>query len=165
MIRLVVLALSLVASPALADTTVYVVRHAEKVKSADKDPDLTAAGRERAKALADALRDVPIAAIYTTKYKRNRQTVAPSEARFGKTAVVVDAHATEALAERIKKAHPKASVLVAGHSNTVPELLSKLGVKHDITLDETDYDNLFIVRIDDAGRAHLTRLHFGKMTE
>lgn len=165
MIRALVLALCLVASPAFADTTVYVVRHAEKMQiEGEKDPDLTKEGRARAEALADALRDVPITAIYTTQYKRNRQTVAPAEKRFEKKAVVVDAHDTEGLAKRIR-ASKDAAVLVAGHSNTVPEILTKLGVKHSITLDETDYDNLFVVRIDDAGAAHLVRLHFGVKTE
>lgn len=166
MIRLIALASCLLfAAPALADTTVYVVRHAEKVKKeGEKDPNLTAAGQARAKALAGALRSVPLAAIYTTKYKRNRQTVAPTEAQQSKKAVVYEAHDTDGLANRIVEQHRGKAVLVAGHSNTVPGMLKSLGVKTKLTLDEDDYDNLFVVRVDDAGRAHLVHLHFGVMT-
>jgi broad specificity phosphatase PhoE len=63
-------------STATAQSTIFVVRHAEKA-DATKDPDLSEAGRARAEALAKALRDAKIAAIYATEFKRTQQTAAP----------------------------------------------------------------------------------------
>jgi hypothetical protein len=45
-------------------------------------------------------------------------------------------------------------VLVVGHSNTVPEILHRLGVTAPVTIGETEYDNLFIA-IPQSGSAAL----------
>src|SRR5690349_23333496 len=58
-------------------TTFIVVRHAEKGKDDPKDPELSPAGAERSERLAQMLRDVQVTAIYSTNYKRTRNTVAP----------------------------------------------------------------------------------------
>ena len=69
------------ATPALAQATVFVVRHAERADDGaaklEDDPDLSAAGRARAEALAAALEDAGITAIFATQYKRTHQTAAP----------------------------------------------------------------------------------------
>src|SRR5688572_15149743 len=57
-------------------TTVILVRHAEKVDTSS-NPDLSPEGYARAKSLAALLRDVTIAAIYTTPYTRTRKTAEP----------------------------------------------------------------------------------------
>ena len=50
--------------PVAADTATFiVVRHAEKV-DASHDPDLSAAGHARARALAERLGELPLAAAY-----------------------------------------------------------------------------------------------------
>ena len=36
-------------------------------------------------------------------------------------------------------------MLVVGHSNTVPEVMTALGVKPPVTIGDTEFDNLFIV--------------------
>ncbi|TPW08050.1 MAG: phosphoglycerate mutase, partial [bacterium] len=116
--------------PALAETTVFVVRHAEKV-DASEDPDLDLAGRERARLLRDMLRAVPIDSIYASKYQRTRQTVAPTaEAR--KRAVII--HATDDIPRIAAGILAAASdsvdraVLIAGHSNTTVQWLKALGI-------------------------------------
>src|ERR1700726_58877 len=70
------LLLSLVASIAAAQPTIFIVRHAEKA-DATKDPDLSEAGRHRAEYLAKMLKDANISAIYATEFKRTQQTAAP----------------------------------------------------------------------------------------
>ena len=62
---------------------------------------------------------------------------------------------------RLRRMEPGASALVAGHSNTVPELLTALGVKETVTIADDEYDNLFVVTLDSAGRTWLKRLRFG----
>jgi hypothetical protein len=51
-------------------------------------------------------------------------------------------------------------VLVVGHSNTLPEVLKKLGVKDDIKIEDSEYDNLFIVVRPESGEPTLIRLRF-----
>jgi hypothetical protein len=78
-LKSVVLMLALAAAPLplLAQspaTTVILVRHAEKADEPGADPALSAAGEARARALADALRDVKVAAVLTTPYRRTNAT-------------------------------------------------------------------------------------------
>jgi len=53
---------------------VLLVRHAEKAAEPADDPPLTAAGAERAQALATALQDAGVTAIITTQLRRTRET-------------------------------------------------------------------------------------------
>ena len=66
----------------------FLVRHAERAdagmaaaKMAGRDPDLSDAGKARANALAAMLKDARITAIFTTEYKRTRQTGAARSPR------------------------------------------------------------------------------------
>ena len=52
----------------------------------------------------------------------------------------------------------KGAALVAGHSNTVPELLKELGVEEKVTIAEDEYDHLFVVTIPAGGSPTLLRL-------
>lgn len=61
---------------ACSTTTVYIVRHAEKVNETDTT-DLSPAGHQRALALADTLARQGIDSIFTTPTRRTRQTAAP----------------------------------------------------------------------------------------
>src|SRR5690554_7862592 len=58
-------------------TTFIVVRHAEKASDHPDDPALDADGQARAVALAQALAEVPVSAVYATPTRRTRQTAAP----------------------------------------------------------------------------------------
>ncbi len=63
---------------AQAPTTVFVVRHAEKGGDpADRDPELSEAGRERARTLAHVLGEANITAIYSTPFLRTQHTAQP----------------------------------------------------------------------------------------
>ena len=133
-----------------------IVRHAEKAGGADNDPALSDAGRERATALARRLSGTSVAAVYTTDFRRTRDTVAPTAAAQGLAATVYDAHApTDALAARLKAAHREGTVLVAGHSNTVPDIVAALCGCDVAAMDESEFDRISIVRIDALGRARL----------
>src|SRR4051812_24667993 len=58
-------------------TTFILVRHAEKMADAGKDPALSSEGNARTKRLVSLLEKTTIDAIYTTPYKRTRSTVEP----------------------------------------------------------------------------------------
>ena len=66
-----------------APLTFVVVRHAEKATDDPENPGLSAAGRARATALAERLRDAPLVAAYATEFRRTQQTAQPAAALHG----------------------------------------------------------------------------------
>ncbi|HST43926.1 MAG TPA: phosphoglycerate mutase family protein, partial [Luteimonas sp.] len=105
---------------------VIVVRHAEKADDGSADPALSPQGMARARALADQLASTPLAAVYATPLRRARQTAAPVAQRHGVAVRTYPADmAAAALAVQLR-AHRTGTVLVVGHSNTVPALASAL---------------------------------------
>ena len=52
--------------------------------------------------------------------------------------------------------------MIVGHSNTVPEMIKALGGDVAPTIDEKEYDDLFIVTIYAKGKAKVTQLKYGK---
>jgi broad specificity phosphatase PhoE len=142
-------------SGASAQATIFIVRHAEKA-DATKDPDLSPAGRARAETLAKVLKDANITAIYVTEFKRTQETAAPLAHALGIEVTMVPAAATADLATKLKSA--SGNVLVVGHGNTIPDLMKALGLAAPLNLTDADYDNLFIVVLEEKPR--LLRLHF-----
>jgi broad specificity phosphatase PhoE len=147
-----------------ATTTVIVVRHAEKAAEPAADPPLTAAGAARAQALVDALRGVPIRAVISTDFARTRSTVAPLATRLGLTTQLVDARARDhvrRVASDVLARYRGETVLVAGHSNTVPDIVAALGAPRPPDICDSEYDNLYVVRVPAAGPATVERRKYG----
>lgn len=134
-----------------SETTVYLIRHAEKMSEQDRDPDLSQRGRERADSLAVQLRDSGVNMIIVTNLKRTMQTAAPlARARHISPKIIpiegtVEDH-IERTANEIMR-HPGATILVVGHNNTIGRIVEKIGggAIGDICADE--YSNLIIVSI------------------
>lgn len=135
-------------------TTVILVRHAEKADDGTTDPSLTPLGRARAQKLAAMLAPTGVTAVYSTPYKRTRLTGQPL-AELGKLDILEYApHDREFLGKLLEK-HAGETILVVGHSNTIPNLVNALtGSTNYEQLDEMEYDKLFVVSvINGAGRA------------
>jgi broad specificity phosphatase PhoE len=150
------LLLGLFVSAAAAQSTIFVVRHAEKAKSDGNDPDLSEAGRARTESLAKILKDANITAIYATEFKRTQQTAEPLVKILGIKLAIVPAKDTATLSAKLRDLHGNA--LVVGHGNTIPDLIKALGVETPVNIAETDYDNLFVVVLDEKPR--LLQLHY-----
>ena len=151
--------------PPAADTATFiVVRHAEKV-DASRDPDLSAAGQARARALAARLGTLPLAAAYATEFKRTGQTVSPTAQARG---LAITAYAAgepaAALAVRLRAAHPRGTVLVAGHSNTVPAIVAALCGCAVAPMPDHEYDRLSTIRIGADGQPRLLVERYGAAT-
>ena len=194
---MVMLALLLAAQAAPPPTTVYVVRHAEKAKG--DNPPLTEAGQARAASLVDVLRDIDLDAVFTTDLCRTAQTVDATAhaARLPlQTVHVADVQLSECvpqltarltplapsddpertLVTALRALPPGSHALVAGHSNTIPSLLTALGVEplcpETYPLDEQGrcwlphhaFDNLFVVSVPESGPARVLQLHYGSPT-
>ena len=104
-------------------TVVVAVRHAEKANG--DDPSLTVAGQARARALAEALIHAHVQAILVSPTKRAQETAAPTaaHARVEPTVVPMEGGTDAHVAALVKAVRAEAgkTVLVVGHSNTIPD--------------------------------------------
>jgi broad specificity phosphatase PhoE len=147
----------LFAASAAAQSTIFIVRHAEKTENGGNDPDLSQAGRARAESLASSLKEVGITAIYATEFKRTQETAAPLAKIIGIQVVRIPGKSTTELVTKLRDLQG-GNALVVGHTNTIPLLTKALGIDEPINLNDSDYDNLFVVILDKKPR--LLRLHF-----
>ena len=135
----------LTVTSALAQT-VIIVRHAEKA-DASADPVLSAAGQARAAALAEQLKDAHPSMVLTSPLQRTRMTAAPTADYHSVTAEAVPldggagAHVA-AIVAKVRSLPQDATVLIVGHSNTVPLIARALGYADAADMPECEYDRV-----------------------
>lgn len=153
---------------AASGTTVVVVRHAEKSTDDPRDPSLSAAGQQRARDLGVALKDAGVTDIYVTQYKRTRQTAEPLAQATGASIVERPINAANSatyaqdLAHEILTRSGGKSVLVVGHSNTVPDIVKALSGSAVPPITDPEYDHIFVVTIPATGSPRVMQLRFGR---
>jgi phosphohistidine phosphatase SixA len=146
-------------------TTVIIVRHAEKnIEPNNPDPDLSPAGQARAQEIARMFGDSGVQAIYATQYKRTQQTVAPLASRLGLSVSTIDAKQSVELTRRILSSNRGQTVFIAGHNNTVPEIVNILSGENFPIIPESEYDNMFIVTMYRFGKAKVLKVKYGAAT-
>jgi broad specificity phosphatase PhoE len=143
-------------SIASAQPVVVIVRHGEKAANGGNDPDLSSAGRARADALARIIKESGITAIFTSEFKRSKETAAPTATSAHVTPTVVAAKDTAALVAKLDQLNGNA--LVVGHGDTIPNLIKALGINTPINIPDDDYSELLIVTLGD--KRQLFRLHY-----
>ena len=142
-------------------TTVIVLRHAEKAAEPAGDPELSPVGIARAQRLAGLLGSTPIAAVYASDTRRAQQTAAALAARQGLAVTVRDGKDVRGLLEEIGSRQVGRTVVVVGHSNTVPQIVAALTRdRHRVALGEGDFDRLFIVTVTRFGPPAVTELRY-----
>jgi phosphohistidine phosphatase SixA len=126
-------------------STIYVVRHGEKVAPSG-DVALSSEGLQRAETLKDSLAKKNITAVYSTNSKRTQQTAGPTASHFGKP--IITYNNGDSLMQVLVN-RKNARTLIAGHSNTVPNMLRAVGLQTSFTgnIPDNQYDNLFIVTV------------------
>jgi broad specificity phosphatase PhoE len=139
------------------------VRHAEKkiVPPENKDPDISAAGLARAEELRKMFADTGITGIYATQYKRTQQTAKPLADKLGLPVTQVEAKKTPELVKQIRARGAGQVIFIAGHNNTVPEIIEAFGGPHLDIIPETDFDNLFVLVVQNNGTAKLVKMKYG----
>lgn len=155
LLRFLALAAALAAAPLAAQTaatTVVVVRHAEKAQEPEGDPVLSPAGEARARALMEAMEGRDVAAILVSEYARTALTAAPLAARTGIAPEVIPVRAgvrPQALAilEAVRTRFAGRTVVVVGHSNTVPTIVAALSGREVEPICEAAYANLYEVTL------------------
>lgn len=129
--------------------TYYLIRHAEKVRTDpnDQDPSLDIKGMMRAKGWAAYFEPIKIDQVYVTKYIRTKQTASllaqqkqVSPKHYDPNTIYSD--------EFLNQTNGK-SVLIVGHSNTIPHLVNQLiGEEKYKDMDDSDNSTLFKVTIN-----------------
>jgi broad specificity phosphatase PhoE len=150
-----------------ATTTIIFVRHAEKAAEPADDPGLSAAGRKRAAELARQLVDADVVAgvdaIYSTPYRRTRETAQAVADELDLPIHDYSPDDNEAVLERILKNHKGKIILVIAHSNTVPTLIADLGASKKVPpIQENEYDNIYVISIPWFGKTKTIRLRYGE---
>ena len=136
-------------------TVVILVRHAEKGTTPANDPPLTEAGITRAKALAAALANMNVQAVITTELIRTRETARPLAEARGLRPESIHTGPTEAhvrLVADAVRAHTGQTVLVVGHSNTIPAIIAALGGPKLPDICESQYSNFYVLTIEPGGK-------------
>ncbi|HEX6889396.1 MAG TPA: phosphoglycerate mutase family protein [Chryseolinea sp.] len=147
----IALAISLEALAQSQITTFILVRHAEKGDDGTKDPDLSEDGKKRASHLAEMLSKTSITAIYSTTYKRTRNTVAPLANAKGLEILSYDPLKGEPIDKMIKD-HAGGTVVISGHSNTIPWTANYLTGKNELKdFADNEYSNFLVVSVVKKG--------------
>jgi 2,3-bisphosphoglycerate-dependent phosphoglycerate mutase len=137
-------------TPAQNKKTIILVRHAEKDVSAAADPNdpvLTPEGRQRAERLWKAIKRFKPGALYSTDYKRTRETLAEVSRRRRLEVRTYDPKKPDVLASDIMNS-PTKRFLVVGHSNTIPGLVNLL-IRKELfkQLDDAEHGVIWVVRL------------------
>ena len=121
---------------------IYIMRHLHTPAGAT-DPDLTGEGQRYAVAVADWFRRDPPNVIYVSSPKRAQQTAAPLAARLKLTPKIYDPKDTAGLIAAVKA--EAGTVLIVGHSNTVPDIVEQLGGARPAPLVHEDFGDIWHV--------------------
>ena len=138
--------------------TVIVVRHMEKAVENSDDPGLSAQGQRRAERVAELLAAAGIDAVFATQYRRTVETATPLAERLSLPLHVYDARDTGALVGAINDTYRAGTVVVVGHSNTVPEIVEALSGRDVGAIAEDRYGDVYFVVRPKLGRATVTRI-------
>ncbi len=130
-------------------TTFILVRHAEKIDDSE-DPELSPEGYQRAERLAEMLQNISFNAVYSTARIRTMETVRLIVDANNKSIIEYDTDKPDEVTNGWIEQHSGETILVSGHSNTIPHFAnSLLGEEfYADVFDESDYVNLFIITID-----------------
>jgi phosphohistidine phosphatase SixA len=128
-------------------TKIFIVRHAEK--ETGKDPLLTAAGNARAGDLMRILQNEGVQKIYVSQFRRTQNTADSMRIQLKIDTVhyAADTLCDDLVNTIMEHSDFGKTILIIAHSNTIPQIIRKLGVTDypygDIA--DNDYDNLFVI--------------------
>jgi 2,3-bisphosphoglycerate-dependent phosphoglycerate mutase len=127
-------------------TTIILLRHAEKeIIEGNNDPPLSAAGIERASRLQATFPALVPDLFYSTPYIRTRETLKPWAAALHKEIQTYDAAKLTEFSEELLKQKGK-TIVVAGHTNTIPPLVNLLiGKEKYKDLRDDEYGTIYVV--------------------
>lgn len=140
------------------EAVIFLLRHAERGPDAGDAALLNPAGEQRARCLAQTLRDSQITKIYATDVKRTQQTAQPLAQELHLQLTIVPKSNTDELLRDLR-AGSKERVLVVGHADTLPKIIQRLGAG-TLSSNEMDYDRMMIVPVVNGKALPLVSIHY-----
>lgn len=142
--------------------SLYLTRHAEKQDDkGNRDPNLSEQGQARARQIADMLTNININHLFSTSYNRTKQTLTPLSQRKNLPITEYDPREQDAFITQLKNDYCNQTLVIAGHSNTVPSMLQDLGIHFNVSLgkyrfkyqpsiilSEHEFGQIFFIRFD-----------------
>lgn len=128
-------------------STYYFIRHAEKTDSKNTNPSLNMKGKLRAEKWMSVFKNVKFDLIYSTEFYRTKETAMP-------TAVYQDLeilfyNPVKSYYDKFLTSTKGKTVLIVGHSNTIPEFVNfVIGKEKYKTIEHHNNCNLYIVEIN-----------------
>lgn len=152
--------------------TVYLVRHAERADEPRQDPPLTEKGVLRSQELARVLGNANVKMIITSQFLRTKATAEPIAKKLNVTATSISLSLNSANPRQIAEQSTAevtnkilenggGSVLVVGHSNSIPDVIKMLGGDVTPVIDEKKFDDLFVVTVYAKGKAKVAHMKYG----
>lgn len=139
---------------------VFAVRHAEKVDRS-RDPELSEAGKVRARLLAQMLRSAKIDHVHASPFIRTMNTATPTAEVHGVMVQEYDPRDLLGLVEKIRKMGGRH--LVVGHSNTTPLLAELLTDEKSHAINEAkEFDRLYVLTVGKDGEANSVIIRYGQ---
>ncbi len=153
-LKTILLSVLLIGLSSCATTSIYLVRHAEKVTNTNSNnPPLTAAGTARAVALKQALKNASIDAIIVSDLQRTQLTAQPLAAHLNLQLIVIPiqnstaAVYVQAVADEINNNWAGRDVLVVSHNTLLQQIGQKLKTPALPAINEnTGFDNFFMIK-------------------
>ena len=130
---------------------IYVMRHLHTPEGAT-DPDLTEEGRRYARLLVEKLRRDPPDVIYVSRTNRAEQTAGPLAAHLQLTPKIYNPADTPGLVASVLQ--EPGTILIVGHSNTVPEIIDRLGGQRPPPLVHANFGDIWHVAGPERGTSH-----------
>lgn len=126
-------------------TQYYFIRHAEKADSS-KNPNLSEKGLERAQQWKILFSKINFNGVYSTDFNRTLQTIQPIVADNNRLLKIYNPKMMDVEAFK-KETHGK-TILIVGHSNTIPNMVNQIIKENKYTdIEENQFGNLYIVTL------------------
>ena len=136
-------------------SNIYLIRHAEKVRSdeSDSDPDLNNKGLLRAENWKNYFISKNISRIYSTNYKRTIKTAIPLAENNNLEILIYSSD--DIVFETFLKSNEGENTVVVVHSNTIPDFVNNLiNEEYYDQIDDLNNSNLYMVSICNSGLTH-----------
>lgn len=124
---------------------IILLRHAEKANDDPRDPSLSEKGKERAALFAHLFKDIAIDAFYATPYKRTVETISVLANANGKEIFTYNPTDKNGISAIIQAGKGK-TIVITGHSNTIPPMVNALIGKEEYPLmDDQEYGKIWLL--------------------
>lgn len=146
-------------------TRIWIVRHAEKdlTDPKEKDPELSVEGKERAETLVKYLKGKKIDALFSTDYKRTRETLTPLASQRNLGLKFYNSKDNKTLVDTVLNYYKGKNVVICSHSNRIPGIIAAFGARSPLKeITEQEYSHIFLLEIK-GGHVKLKHKHYGKL--